>query len=104
MRAHEGFLAQLARWIVKRKQRTTVSLEEHFLAEVRRLVAKGGYRSLSACLNEALRVFLNQERHRRIDAEMEKASRDEMFLADMQRTMEEFKYADAETARTIEKG
>ncbi len=89
---------------MKRKQKTTVSLEEHILAEVRRLVGKGGYRSLSACLNEALRVFLNQERRRRLDAEMDKASRDEMFLADIQRTMEDFKYVDAETARRMEKG
>ncbi len=34
---------------------------------------------------------------------MEEASRDEMFLADIQRTMEYFKYADAETARKMEK-
>ncbi len=88
---------------MKRNQKTTVSVEEHILAEVRRLVGKGRYRSLSACVNEALRVFLAEERRRRPEAEMEEASRDEMYLADIQRTMEYFKHADAETARKIEK-
>jgi Arc/MetJ-type ribon-helix-helix transcriptional regulator len=87
------------RWIVERKQKTTVSLEEHILAQVRQLICKGGYPSLSACVNEALRVFLAQERRRRVEGAMEEASRDEMFLADLQRTVEDFKYVGAETAR-----
>jgi Arc/MetJ-type ribon-helix-helix transcriptional regulator len=74
------------------------------LAQVKRLVGKGGYRSLRACVNEALRLLLDRERHARLERAVEKASRDEMFLADIQGTMEDFKYFDAETARTIEKG
>jgi Arc/MetJ-type ribon-helix-helix transcriptional regulator len=90
------------RWIVKRNQKTTVSVEEHILAEVRRLVGKGRYRSLSACVNEALRVFLAEERRRRHEAEMGEAGRDEMFITDIQATMDYFKYVDAETARRME--
>jgi Arc/MetJ-type ribon-helix-helix transcriptional regulator len=103
MRSLEGIPAQFARWIVVRKRKTTVLVEEQLLGQVRRLVGKGGYRSLSTCVNEALRVFLAQERRRRLEAEMEEASRDEMFFADIQSTMEDFKYADAETARRMEK-
>ena len=89
---------------MKRNQKTSVSVEEHILVEVRRLVRKGRYRSLRACVNEALRVFLAEERHCRHEAEMEEASRDEMFIADIQATMEYFKYADAETATRMERG
>jgi Arc/MetJ-type ribon-helix-helix transcriptional regulator len=89
---------------VERKTKVTVLVEESLLNQVRRLIGKGGYRSLSACVNEALRVFLARERHACLERAMEEASRDEMFLADIKSTMEDFKYADAETARTIEKG
>lgn len=82
-----------------RKSKVTVVVDETLIAQLRRLVGTGGYRSLSACVNEALRVFLARERRARLGREMEEASRDEMFLADIQETMEDFKYADAETAR-----
>ena len=84
-----------------RKKKTTVLLEEQLLAQVKRLVGKGGYRSLNACVSAALRMLLARERRARLEKAMEEASRDEMFLADIQRTMEDFKYADAETARRL---
>ncbi len=87
---------------MKRNRITTVSAEEHILAEGRRSVGEGGYRSLSACVSKALRAFLAEERRRRLEVEMEEASHDEMFLADIQRTMGYFKHADAETARRME--
>jgi Arc/MetJ-type ribon-helix-helix transcriptional regulator len=73
------------------------------LSQVKRLVGKGRYRSLNACVNEALRVFLDRERRVRLESEMEEASRDEMFLADIKASMENFKYADAETARRLKR-
>ncbi len=86
---------------MQRKTKVTVLVEESLLTEAKRLVAKGGYRSLNACVNEALRVFLLQKRRARLEQEMEEASRDEMFLSDIKATMEDFKYADAETARRL---
>jgi Arc/MetJ-type ribon-helix-helix transcriptional regulator len=103
MRALEGILAQGGRWIVLRKKKTTVLVEEQLLAQVKRLVGKGGYRSLNACVSAALRMLLARERRARLEKAMEEASRDDMFLADIQKTMEDFKYADAETARGMEK-
>jgi Arc/MetJ-type ribon-helix-helix transcriptional regulator len=79
---------------VERKAKVTVIVEERLLADVNRLVGKGGYRSLNACINEALRMLLARERRSRLEREMEEASRDEMFLSDIKATMEDFKYVD----------
>ena len=85
----------------KKKRKVTVLVEERLLTEAKRLVGKGGYRSMNACVNEALRVFLAQECRARLEKAMEAASRDEMFLSDIKATMEDFKYVDAETARRL---
>ena len=84
---------------MERKMKVTVLVEERLLIATKRLVGKGRYRSLDECVNEALHTLLIQEGRRGLGKEMEMASRDEMFLADIQRTMEDFKYADAETAK-----
>jgi Arc/MetJ-type ribon-helix-helix transcriptional regulator len=86
---------------VERKTKATVLVEERLFTEVKRLVGKGGYRSLNACVNEALRMLLAHERRLRLEMEMEEASRDEIFLADIKATMEDFKHADAESARRL---
>ena len=86
---------------MERKAKATVLVDAHILSEVKRLVGKGRYRSLNACVNEALRVFLAHERRGRLEREMEEASRDEMFLADIKAAMQDFRYADAETARRL---
>jgi Arc/MetJ-type ribon-helix-helix transcriptional regulator len=86
---------------VERKTKATVLVEERLLTEVKRLVGKGAYRSLNACVNEALRMLLAHEWRSRLEREMEEASRDEMFLADIKATMEDFKYVDAEAARRL---
>jgi hypothetical protein len=49
-------------------------------------------------------MLLAHERRVRLEGEMEAASCDEMFLSDIKATMEDFKYADAETARKLERG
>jgi Arc/MetJ-type ribon-helix-helix transcriptional regulator len=86
---------------VERKTKVTVVVEENLLAEAKKLVATGGYRSLNACVNDALRVLLLQKRRARLEEAMEEASRDERFLSDIKATMEDFRYADAETARRL---
>jgi Arc/MetJ-type ribon-helix-helix transcriptional regulator len=91
------------RWDMERKVKATVLVDADVLSQVKRLVGKGRYRSLNACVNEALRVFLDRERRVRLESEMEEASRDEMFLADIKASMEDFKYADAETARRLKR-
>ena len=83
------------------KTKVTVLVEERLLAEAKRLVGKGGYRSLNACINEALRMLLGREERSRREREMEEASHDEKFLADIKATMEDFKHVDAETARRL---
>ncbi len=86
---------------MERKTKITVMVEVSLLTEARRLVSKGAYRSVNACLNEALRLLFAQERRASLEKAMEDASRDEMFLSDIKATMEDFKYVDAETARRL---
>ncbi len=86
---------------MQRKTKATVLLEEEIFHEVKRLVGKGGYRSLNACVNEALRRFLAYERQACLEKETVEASQDEMFLADIKATMEDFKHVDADTARRL---
>ncbi|MBI4736407.1 MAG: hypothetical protein HY766_10200 [candidate division NC10 bacterium] len=86
---------------MERKAKVTVLVDGHILTEVKRFVGQGGYRSLNACVNEALRMLLAHARHVPLEKEMEEASRDEMFLGDIKATMEDFKHADAETARRL---
>ncbi len=86
---------------MERKRKATVLVEERVLTEVKRLVGPAGYRSLNACVNEALRRFVAHERRLRLAEEMQAASRDEMFMADIKATMEDFKYADADAARRL---
>jgi hypothetical protein len=86
---------------MERKRKVTLLVEDRLLTEAKRFVGKGGYRSLNACVNEALRMFLIYERRVRLQKEMEEASRDEMFLSDIKAVMEDFKYVDAETARRL---
>lgn len=86
---------------MKRKTKATVLVDTEVLNEVKRLIARGEYRSLNACLNEALRMLLAHGRRLRLEREMERASRDATFLADIKATMEDFKYADTETARRL---
>lgn len=86
---------------MERKTKATVLVEDRILTEARRLVGQRRYRSLNACVNEALRMLLAHERRVHLAKEMEEASRDESFLADIKATMEDFKYADAEAARRL---
>lgn len=86
---------------MERKTKITLLVEDRILAEAKRLVGQRRYRSLNACVNEALRVLLAHERHARLAREMEEASRDERFLADIKATMEDFTVADAEAARRL---
>jgi Arc/MetJ-type ribon-helix-helix transcriptional regulator len=79
-------------------------MDETLVAQVRQWVRKGGNRSLDACVNEALRMLVDRERHAYLERELEQASQDAMFLADIKATMQDFKYVDAETARRMEKG
>ncbi len=72
---------------MEKKVKATVLVDARILSEVKRLVGEGGYRSLNACVNEALRLFVAHERRVVLQREMEEASRDEMFLADIKATM-----------------
>ena len=80
------------------KTKVTVLVEQRLLSEVKRPVGKGDYRSLNACINEALRMLLDHVERIGREREMEEASCDEKFLADIKATMEDFKHVDAESA------
>ena len=77
---------------MERKAKATVLVNGHILSEVKRLVGQGGYRSLNACVNEALRMLLAHERRARLEKEMEEGSRGEVFLGGIKTTIEDFQH------------
>jgi len=64
-------------------------------------IGKGRYRSVNAGVNKALHMLVSHGRSIDLMREMEEASRDKMFLADVKAAMEDFKFVDAEIARRL---
>ena len=88
---------------MKKKPRGRSRVDRDLWSEVDRLLGKGRPRSLRACTDQAMRKLVGHERRIDLQTEMEEASCDKMFIADIRATMKDFKYLDAETARRMEK-
>lgn len=82
--------------------KVTLSLDSALMDEVRRLVKEGEAKSQSAFFEEALRLKVrHMKREKRRQGWIE-ASKDPLFLADVEEVERDFAHADAETARMIE--
>ena len=84
------------------QRKVTVSLSRELVGEVERLVDAGEAPSKSAFYEAALRQRVHEIRRRQRRLEMEQASRDPLFLADIEEVERDFQHADAETARMIQ--
>ncbi len=80
----------------------TISLDSKLVQQVRELVRAGEAKSQSEFLEQALRTKIRQIEWEKWCQEMEEASKDPLFLADIEEIEREFAYADAESARMIE--
>ena len=80
----------------------TLSLDAKLIKQVRELVQAGEVKSQSEFFEDALRARLKQLERDAWERSLEAASKDPMYLADMEEVERDFMYADAETARMIE--
>lgn len=84
-------------------QKATFLISKEVLEEAKELVNQGAARSLNAFVEYALEEQIRRLRQAQIDRAIQEASRDPLFLADVQDTMRAFAHADAETADCLEK-
>ena len=84
------------------QKKVTLSLDAQLVEQVKQLVQQGEAKSQSEFFEGALRTKLKEiKREQRRQALIE-ASRDPLFLADIEEIEREFAYADAEAAKMIE--
>jgi len=87
---------------VKSNQKATFLISKDVLAEAKELVGQGAARSLNAFVERALEEQIHRIKRAQIDLAIQEASRDPLFLADVQDTMQTFAHADAEAANYLE--
>jgi metal-responsive CopG/Arc/MetJ family transcriptional regulator len=81
------------------KKKATFILGLALLNEARAMAEEHGYRSLNSFVEEALRRAVADEKKKKRKEELLEASRDPLFLQDIEETMSAFASADSETAR-----
>ncbi|MCZ6892388.1 MAG: ribbon-helix-helix domain-containing protein [Chloroflexi bacterium] len=84
------------------QKKVTLSLDANLIEDVQQLVGAGEAKSQSAFVEEALRARLKQLEREAWERSLEAASKDPMYLADMEEVERDFMYADAEAARMID--
>ena len=84
-----------------RSQKATFNLTAAILAELDHAVAAGAASSKNAFVERALATALEEVRREERRRAWEEASRDPLFLRDVQETHAAFLTADAESARSI---
>ncbi len=87
--------------MASRIRKVTFSLHEDVLAALDEAVARGDARSKSAFVEQALRREFQEMRRQIRQAQWEEASRDPLFLKDLQEIGDAFAAADAETIEGI---
>lgn len=87
--------------MVAAHKKVTVSLDAGLVEEVQRLVNEGRAPSQSAFFEEALRRKLREIRREERRKALLAASKDPLFLADIEEIEREFASADAEAARML---
>ena len=84
------------------QKKITLSLDAKLVEQVQQLVKEGETKSQSQFFEEALRARLKQLEREAWERSLEAASKDPMYLADIEEVERDFRYADAEAARMIE--
>jgi hypothetical protein len=87
--------------MVSRARKVTFSLHDDVLAALDEAVARGGARSKNAFVEQALRREFQEMRRQSRQAQWEEASRDPLFLKDLEDIGDAFASADAETMEDV---
>lgn len=84
-----------------RSRKVTYYLSEELLAAIDQAVARGVAPSKNALVERALARAIEEIEQEWLRRQWEEAARDPLFLKDIQEVEEDFRFADAETARGI---
>ncbi|MBI4330814.1 MAG: ribbon-helix-helix protein, CopG family [Chloroflexi bacterium] len=83
------------------RKKSTFFISQDLLAEIKQLLAEKRARSRSALVEEALRDYIARMKRETRRERYVEASRDPLFLSDLEEIETDFSDVDAETARMI---
>ena len=84
-----------------RLKNVTFSLPENSIRDLKKVVEDGYAKSVNFAVREAVTFYITKIGKENLKKEMESASKDPLFLKDLQRSMDNFKTSDKETAESI---
>ena len=79
----------------------TFSIPVGLLDDLKNIVKTGRARSVNSAVREAIELYSTEKEKENLKEEMKSASKDPLFLKDLGNSMDSFRTADGETARTI---
>ncbi|MDO9579216.1 MAG: hypothetical protein Q7J06_01405 [Bacteroidales bacterium] len=74
--------------------KTTFIIKEEIIMQVREAVKAGQYNSMTSFVESALKSEIEKLKKEKIKKELEAASKDPLFLADIEEIEDDFKYTD----------
>ena len=74
--------------------KTTFIIKEEIIMQVREAVKAGHYNSMTSFVENALKSEIEKLKKEKIKKELEAASKDPLFLADIEEIEDDFKYTD----------
>lgn len=80
-------------------EKVTFTLPAEMVRQMREVVQRGGVASQNALVREALQHQLKRLREAEFEREMEEAARDPLFMQDLEESMHDFRFVDAEAGR-----
>jgi Arc/MetJ-type ribon-helix-helix transcriptional regulator len=79
----------------------TFSIPVELLDGLKNIVKAGHARSINSAVREALELYSAEKGKENLKEEMKNASKDPLFLKDLDNSMDSFKTSDGETARLM---
>ncbi|MDD5659196.1 MAG: hypothetical protein PHR39_04185 [Actinomycetota bacterium] len=80
----------------------TFSIQEELVNELKSLVAEDKSKSFNFIVREALAQYVSKLKEETYEKEMKEAASDPDFIRNNEKTMEDFKFSDAQTSEMIE--
>lgn len=74
--------------------KTTFIIKEEIIMQVKEAVKTGQYNSMTSFVESALKSEIEKLKKEKIKKELEAASKDPLFLADIEEIEDDFKYTD----------
>lgn len=79
----------------------TFSIPVELLDDLKNIVKTGRARSVNSAVREAIELYSAEKEKENLKEEMKSASKDPLFLKDLDNSMGSFRTSDGETARII---